>query len=316
MTVEVYLFENKTESKPSYDQVKAIIDKSPNNRSVEHVYKQTDRSLDRKNGVPVYQKYIKQLKKVGGGAGNLKDLHKKMHSSIMNSFIVPSDQVSLSKPTKMHKNSSSFIFGTKSPLSTAKSTSSKHIGVKARYHKHGNSSVEPGHKRKSSRSKGTKRSGSKKSIGGASKKSSYSTTKLKDSLNSTKCKNKSNCHFSSLMSQRFKNMEAVKYNSFVGSCKISPTRTKSNEKVPKKSQRKLDLNTIRAGAGCRKKSYGGMTSAKSSVPSSITSTVKKQPKDYTRNIPKMEEFEPKTHYPNIMNSYSEVMSTKRKAMKK
>jgi hypothetical protein len=187
-------------------------------------------------------------------------------------------------------------------------------------HKNGHSVVEYHHKRKSSKSKNSKRSLSKKSIGSTTKKSSYSTSKIKDHIYPSKSKyehshKKSNYQFVSLMSQRFKNSEAVKYNSFVSSCKISPSRTKSTEKVPKKSQRKLDLNTIRTVVGSRKKSYCG-SSTKNSIPSSITSTIKKQPKEHTRNIPKMEDIESKSHYSNIMNSYSEIMSNKRKVMKK
>lgn len=43
MTVEVFLFqENKTESKPNYDQVKAFIQKSPMNKSVENLSKNSN----------------------------------------------------------------------------------------------------------------------------------------------------------------------------------------------------------------------------------------------------------------------------------
>lgn len=35
MTVEVYLCENKTETKPNYEKVKAVCQRSPLNKSVE-----------------------------------------------------------------------------------------------------------------------------------------------------------------------------------------------------------------------------------------------------------------------------------------
>lgn len=58
------------------------------------------------------------------------------------------------------------------------------------------------------------------------------------------------------------------------------------------------------------------SSRKGSVQSSITSTVKKPNKELTRNIPKMEEFEPRSEYSNIMSSYSEIMMHKKKNLKK
>jgi hypothetical protein len=75
MTVEVYLFENKTESKPNYEQVKAIIQKSPLNKSVEN-FVQSSHSIEPKKPnlcIPVYQKYIDQLKRVGN-VDNLKEV--------------------------------------------------------------------------------------------------------------------------------------------------------------------------------------------------------------------------------------------------
>ena len=108
----------------------------------------------------------------------------------------------------------------------------------------------------------------------------------------------------------------IKYNSFINSCKVSPQRNKSSERGPKKSQRNIDLNSKRSVVGSRKKSQCCSSSLKNSVPSSVTNTVRKQPKELTRNIPKMEDFEPKTNYTAIMESYSEMMAKKRKNEKK
>lgn len=89
---------------------------------------------------------------------------------------------------------------------------------------------------------------------------------------------------------------------------MSPSNSKYTEKHSKKSHRNLDFYGKKAAAvvGTRKNS---------SCLALSQHTCKKNSKDMTRNIPKMEELESKSHYSNIMNSYSEIMSNKRKAVK-
>lgn len=300
MTVEVYLFENQTESKPSYEEVKSAVQRSPFNKSVESVgncWKIDSSTSNSKLWVPVYQKYISQAQKAGP-CGNLQEQYKKMHSSIMNSFISSSNDQTLltSKPSSHQKGSSSFIFASKSPLSTAKSAWSKNFIMKNKKWVKGSYNEEI-KKKNTKESNKTKRSSSKKST------SAYSTSKLKNSFaGSTK-----HCERAKM----------IKYNSFINSCRMSPAHNRSTERGGhKKSQRKMELSTKRSILGSRKKSQWGPSSSKNSVPSSITNTVRKQPKELTRNIPKMEDFEPKTNYSAIMESYSEMIAKKRKAHKK
>ena len=141
-TVEVFLFDNKipkTESKKRRD-------KSPFNKSEESTWKKyktkheshfstysqsgytpstkTKKSTSKpKICLPVYQKYINQVKRVATSS-KLKELHKRMHSWIMNSF-VSSKEMSISGLNTMTKGkekslnskaSSSFVFPSKSPL--------------------------------------------------------------------------------------------------------------------------------------------------------------------------------------------------------
>ena len=108
--------------------------------------------------IPAYQKYISQLKKVNN-VQNLKVLHRKMHSSIMNSFANECEPVHMQKP-KTQKGSSSFIFATKSPLCTVKSASSKNLPMSNKNAKSLSKSKD-GHRRKQSKNKNFKRTSSK-----------------------------------------------------------------------------------------------------------------------------------------------------------
>jgi hypothetical protein len=71
-TVEVFLFENGEKNKEQ--ETKKSGEKTPVNKSVEIMGKGQG-----KIGLPVYHKYISQVKKVSTSS-KLKDLHKKMHS--------------------------------------------------------------------------------------------------------------------------------------------------------------------------------------------------------------------------------------------
>lgn len=145
-TVEVFLFENKT---AKVETAKKILkERSPLNKSVENICKKYKTKYDShfstfssskytpsgtkkksnskpKICLPVYQKYINQVKKVATSS-KLKELHKKMHSSIMNSFVSTKEMnnsgLSTSKKSNekfgSFKASSSFVFPSKSPLRT------------------------------------------------------------------------------------------------------------------------------------------------------------------------------------------------------
>lgn len=76
-TVEVFLFENKTDPKVHHEPSKSFIDLTPSNKSVlsSKIKKSSSKP---KICLPVYQKYISQVKKVST-CSRLKELHKKMH---------------------------------------------------------------------------------------------------------------------------------------------------------------------------------------------------------------------------------------------
>lgn len=145
------------------------------------------------------------------------------------------------------KASSSFIIPSKSPLSTCKNKPVYNYITKNKKSLKTICATEDCRK-KQSRSKRFKRTLSKKSIGNSANKSScYSTSKIKGSFVSNKPS---------------ENASIIKYNSFINSCKVSPSRTKSNERVPKKSQRKLDMNIKKSRCGQRKKSNSSKGTAK------------------------------------------------------
>jgi len=107
---------------------------------------------------------------------------------------------------------------------------------------------------------------------------------------------------------------AVKYSSFIHSCKMSPTPTKSTEKMTKKSHRKLDWNVKKSNCGHRKKSSSSKGHQKQSSSFMSTTTQKKSYKHLTRNPSKAEEFE--GNCSAMMNTYTELMAKKRKSSKK
>jgi hypothetical protein len=137
------------------------------------------------------------VKKVSTSS-KLKDLHKKMHSWIMNSFISAKNDVSLLNPPSetrskqsVHnissmKASSSFILPSKSPLSTCKNKPVQNYVMKNKKSFKTIWATDEC-KKKQSRSKRFKRTFSKKSIGSSANKSSwYSTSKIKGSFVSNK----------------------------------------------------------------------------------------------------------------------------------
>ena len=221
-----------------------------------------------------------------------------MYSSIMNSFVSNKNENIRIDNTTTYKGSSSFIFSTKSPLSTTKSLSSQNFITKNKKNLKyfGKNSEE--NKKKMGKHKKCKRTASKKSIGSVTKKSSYSTSKIKGSF----------------VGKPSDTVSVNKYSSFINSCKISPNRNKSTERLVKKSHRKLDMNLKKSLYGQRKKSYWGQNSNKGSYPTSNTNTNKKSSKDPTRNVNKMEGFD--SNYSAIMDTYSELMAKKRNCLKK
>lgn len=63
MTVEVFLFDDKTETKPSYEQPRTVGHRSPLSNSVEHLCKKPKaigHPQKPKICLPVYHKYINQ----------------------------------------------------------------------------------------------------------------------------------------------------------------------------------------------------------------------------------------------------------------
>lgn len=141
MTVEVHLFDNKTEVKPSYEKVKTLFHRSPLNKSVEKFMGSKD-TISKEHAtnarLPVYKKYINQIKKVGHSS-KLKEIQKKMYSSIMNSFVVGNTEPARIEKPSTHKGSRSFIFSvSKSPLSATKSASSKNFILKNKRSVRGN----------------------------------------------------------------------------------------------------------------------------------------------------------------------------------
>jgi len=179
-TVEVYLFESNTEGKAKPEQ--PVVNRTPLNKSVEAMCKGKSVSKSSpkpKICLPVYQKYISQVKKVSTSS-KLKELHKSMHSSIMKSFVSAKNDFSTlncktdyrSKPTNTNlgnmKASSSFIFqNSKSPLSTSKNTTSQNFILKNKQNVKNCATSEEGRKRL--KSKRYKRTLSKNSIGSFSK---------------------------------------------------------------------------------------------------------------------------------------------------
>jgi hypothetical protein len=81
-TVEVFLFDNKTDPKARQEPSKSFIERTPLNKNVESIFKvpKVKKSSSKpKICLPVYQNYINQVKKVGT-CSKLKELHKKMRS--------------------------------------------------------------------------------------------------------------------------------------------------------------------------------------------------------------------------------------------
>ena len=113
----------------------------------------------------------------------------------------------------------------KSPLNTTKSASKPNFILKNKKCVKGSNTSQEEIK-KNNKHKKYKRNLSKKSIGSINKNSSYSTSKIKGSF----------------VQKPNEVSSVIKYNSFINSCKISPARTKSTERIPKKSHRKLDMN--------------------------------------------------------------------------
>lgn len=214
----MYLFENKTEADQNKSQIKSVSYQSPLNKSVEALCKSNklkNSSSRSKICFPVYQKYISQVKKVSTST-KLKELHKKMHSSIMNSFVSSKNEnTSMNVPDPL-KNSSSFVFASKSPLNSTKSVTNQNFILKNKKNVKCIHTIHDDSKA-GAKLKKYKRTFSKNSIGSVNKKSSYSSSKLKNS-GQTKANESSS---------------VVKYSSFINSCKISPARTKSTERVPK-----------------------------------------------------------------------------------
>ncbi|CAI2387652.1 unnamed protein product [Moneuplotes crassus] len=249
--------------------------------------------------LPVYQEYIKRVKKVDMSS-KLKDLHRKMHFCIMNSFN-EKKQKSNSK-SKYHqkmaaKASSSFIFQAKSPLHKVNASSQNFI---LKNKKNLKNMINPDECQKKPKSKRFRRNLSKKSIGSSTHKTSgYSTSKNKGSFTTSY--------------QKFKESSSViKYRSFVNTAKVSPARIKSIERVPKKSQRKLDMNSRKVSCGKRKIS-SSKVKAKAQV--SIASHCKNKSsfKKFTRNQFTTDALD--ADYGSLIDSYTEILS-KRKDIKK
>lgn len=216
----------------------------------------------------------------------------------MNSFVTTKHEHISSNNPITTKSSSSFIFPSKSPLNTAKNTASQNFILKNKRSVRNMHTSGDETRRKLSKGKKSKRNLSKKSIGSVNKKSSYSTSKIKGSFTN----------------KAHDNVSVVKYNSFINSCKVSPTRNKSNEKLPKKSHRKLDMN-IKKSMGChRKRSICSGAQKSSRNMSTVTTTHKKSTKQLTRNPSKTDGFE--SNYSALMETYTELMAKKRKGSKK
>lgn len=129
-TVEVFLFDKNIDSDQFKPQLKSISNQSPLNKSVEKLSKSSkgNHSSSRsKIGLPVYQKYINQLKRAN--ASNSKETKKK-HSSIMSSFISTKQANINGNNNVPMKSSASFVFSNKSPLNTTKSISKPNFILK------------------------------------------------------------------------------------------------------------------------------------------------------------------------------------------
>lgn len=216
MTVEVFLFDTKGTSSTGVENSKTMYQRSPLNKSVENLCKGTrvKKSASKpKINLPVYHKYINQTKKVSTSS-KLKEMHKKMHSSIMNSFVSTKNDVALlncqteNRTKRLHasnvssiKGSSSFIFSNKSPLNTAKNSVSQNFILKNKKSVRNITQASDECKRKGSKSKRFKRNLSKKSVGGTCKNSSYSTSKIKGSA----------------INKAHEQSSVMKYNSFINS---------------------------------------------------------------------------------------------------
>ncbi|CAI2373260.1 unnamed protein product [Moneuplotes crassus] len=320
-TVEVFLFENKEQKKDKTKKNGRQI--SPATKTLETMvrkyrYKKdpqfasfsyngyTPSSVNKHSSskplisLPVYQKYINKVKKADMSS-NLKDLHRKMHSCVLDSFNEKkrkSNSKSKSHQKISYKASSSFIFRTKSPLSKTKTCNENFIMKNKKNLKSMSNTDECKKKQKNKRFKSTL---SKKSIGSSTHKTSgYSTSKNKGSLTTSY--------------QKFReNSSVIKYGSFVSTAKVSPTRVKSIERVPKKSQRKLDMNSRKPSCGKRKKSCSSKAQTKAQV--SIASHYKNKSsyRKFTRNQFTSEALD--SGYGSLIDSYTEMLS-KRKNCKK
>ena len=234
-------------------------------------------------------------------SSKLKDLHRKMHFCIMNSFNGKkrkSNSKSKSHQKMSAKASASFIFQTKSPLQKVNTNSQNFISKNKKNLK---SMANTDEWKKRQKSKKFRRNLSKKSIGSSAHKTSgYSTSKNKGSFTTTY--------------QKFKeNNSVIKYSSFVSTSKVSPTRVKSIERVPKKSQRKLDMNSRKVSWGKRKKSGSSKGQTKAQV--SIASHWKNKSsfRKFTRNQFTSDALD--AGYGSLIDSYTEILS-KRKDIKK
>ena len=104
----------------------------------------------------------------------------------------------------------------------------------------------------------------------------------------------------------------IKYNSFISTSKYSPPRTKSTERMIKKSQRKLDINnTKKSSCGKRKKSASSKGKAQVTIPTHCKNKVSYQ--KLTRNPSKAEGFE--TGYGALLDNKTETLSRRRKDLK-
>lgn len=136
---------------------------------------------------------------------------------------------------------------------------------------------------------------------GKIKNASYSTSKLKGSFVSKKPSETNS---------------VVKYNSFVHSCKISPSKAKSSERVVKRSQRKLDMNFKQKSSCSKRKNSSSSKSGNSKVATSTASNCKHKVsyKQLTRNPSKAEGFD--CNYGALMDTYTDLMAKKRQEANK
>lgn len=120
----------------------------------------------------------------------------------------------------------------------------------------------------------------------------------------------------SLVNKPSETNSVVKYNSFIHSCKLSPSKAKSSERVVKRSQRKLDMNFKQKSSCSKRKNSSSSKSGTSKVPSTTTSNCKHKVsyKQLTRNPSKAEGFD--CNYSALMDTYTDLMAKKRQEANK